>query len=437
MVLDQLLQILPDARFDRSKLRSVRASTVAGITPDSKQAGPGIVFFSLPERQRENPFQVQAALERGAAAVICDPASPAPARSACVQVADARLAFSQTAALFHEHPARRLQVFGIGGEPEPRTRVAGWLTALLDACGQDPAWLGASHCLAGGRRLPWSAERLDAFQLQGQLAAHARSGGRSCVIELLPGLLAGGQLGAVDFVQQATAALEGHDALQPEQLSLRGSRVRLALGGTDLRVHCPVVGRSQLQALAQALELALGSGLPIRRLAAALPGLTPPAGVGEAVHCGQPFGVLVDGARDATSLALLLQDARELTAGRLLLVTGPRPEDSIAGRRALAETALALADQVVVTRDQTGPGDFQELVADFLGNDPQRCVRIEPDRHAAIRWVMREARAGDVVVLAGKGAAGAQRLGDAVVPWDDRLHAREALAWRGYVGRSW
>ena len=82
MVLDQILSHLPDARFDRTRLRAVRARRVVGITPDSKRAGPGMVFVSLPERQRENPFQVRAALERGVAAVICDPASPAPARSA-------------------------------------------------------------------------------------------------------------------------------------------------------------------------------------------------------------------------------------------------------------------------------------------------------------------------------------------------------------------
>ncbi len=393
-----------------------------------------MVFVSLPERQRENPFQVQAALERGAAAVICDSASPAPARSACVQVADARAAFSQTAALFHQHPSRQLQVFGIGGEPESRGRVSALLADLLSACGQDAAWLGAEGCRAGGRCLPWPADRLDAFQIQAQLAAHLQSGGRSCVIELLPGLVAGGQLAAIDFTARVTAELAGQPTLMAERLTVRGSRLRLELGGHSLSVHTPLVGRAQIHALAQAASLAFGAGMPVKRIAAALTRLPFPAGFLEPVRRGQPFGVLVDGARNALSLTLALRDARELATGRLVVLTGPSPEHSFPERCALAETAFELADEVIVTSDQARPEEFAGLAAEFVGRAPRVPVRVEADRHQAIGLALQGRRRGDVVVLAGKGPAGTQRLGASVVPWDERRHAGEALACLGFVG---
>jgi UDP-N-acetylmuramyl tripeptide synthase len=41
-----------------------------------------------------------------------------------------------------------------------------------------------------------------------------------------------------------------------------------------------------------------------------------------------------------------------------------------------------------------------------------------------------------LVIIAGKGSRPFQELGSAVIPWDDRLHARDALAGRGWVGDS-
>ena len=55
-------------------------------------------------------------------------------------------------------------------------------------------------------------------------------------------------------------------------------------------------------------------------------------------------------------------------------------------------------------------------------------LRIEPDRRQAIRLAIREARPGDVIVIAGKGHETTQTIGDTATPFDDRLVAREVLA---------
>ena len=56
---------------------------------------------------------------------------------------------------------------------------------------------------------------------------------------------------------------------------------------------------------------------------------------------------------------------------------------------------------------------------------------IEPDRRAAIRLALREAAAGDVVIVAGKGHEAVQELRDGTIPFDDRVVVREELAARG------
>ena len=59
-----------------------------------------------------------------------------------------------------------------------------------------------------------------------------------------------------------------------------------------------------------------------------------------------------------------------------------------------------------------------------------RSVTSEPDRRAAIGVALGAARPGDMVVLAGKGHEATQTIGAAVLPFDDRVVAREFLAGR-------
>ena len=71
-----------------------------------------------------------------------------------------------------------------------------------------------------------------------------------------------------------------------------------------------------------------------------------------------------------------------------------------------------------------------EGVAEVEGS-AQRCHRIA-DRREAIEAVIRAARPGDVVVLAGKGHETTQTIGSNVLPFDDRLIATETLESLGF-----
>ena len=59
---------------------------------------------------------------------------------------------------------------------------------------------------------------------------------------------------------------------------------------------------------------------------------------------------------------------------------------------------------------------------------------IEPDREKAIGLAMDEARAGDIVLLCGKGHENYQILADRTLEFDDREMARRALRQRGHSG---
>jgi UDP-N-acetylmuramoyl-L-alanyl-D-glutamate--2,6-diaminopimelate ligase len=94
--------------------------------------------------------------------------------------------------------------------------------------------------------------------------------------------------------------------------------------------------------------------------------------------------------------------------------------------------AARLADRVVITSDNPRSEDPQAIIDEVRAGVPSVApgAIAEPDRRRAIELALADARAGDVVVIAGKGHETTQTIGDMVVPFDDREVARAALAAR-------
>jgi UDP-N-acetylmuramoyl-L-alanyl-D-glutamate--2,6-diaminopimelate ligase len=102
----------------------------------------------------------------------------------------------------------------------------------------------------------------------------------------------------------------------------------------------------------------------------------------------------------------------------------------------MGEIAARLADQVWVTSDNPRSEPPEAIVAEVLAGVPPADrtggrVRTEVDRRAAIREAVGWARAGDVVVIAGKGHEPYQIIGARTLTFDDRDEARLAIAEAG------
>jgi UDP-N-acetylmuramyl tripeptide synthase len=167
---------------------------------------------------------------------------------------------------------------------------------------------------------------------------------------------------------------------------------------------------------------------------ATLPLLEAPTGLLEPVHAGQPYGVFVDRAASAADLTELLNEARTLSGRRILLVVGIRGSTTLEERQAMG-AAAALADEVVFTSDNPRHVPVPAILADLQSGLGGKAIE-EPDRHTAITTAIRMAKSDDLVLIVGKGGKPLQEIGGAVIPWDDRMHALDALAGRGWVGDS-
>jgi UDP-N-acetylmuramoyl-L-alanyl-D-glutamate--2,6-diaminopimelate ligase len=150
----------------------------------------------------------------------------------------------------------------------------------------------------------------------------------------------------------------------------------------------------------------------------------------ERVEAGQPFQVIVDYAHKPDALAAVLGALRDRTSGRLIAVLGAGGDRDPGKRTLMGEVAARLADLLIVTDDNPRSEEPAAIRASLLAGarGQGRDAPVElGDRRAAIAHALRVARAGDCVLVAGKGHETGQEIDGVVYPFDDRQVVRELL----------
>jgi UDP-N-acetylmuramoyl-L-alanyl-D-glutamate--2,6-diaminopimelate ligase len=191
------------------------------------------------------------------------------------------------------------------------------------------------------------------------------------------------------------------------------------LGGIDLKLRGRFNRANALGAIWAARELGVDES-SIREGVEALVGVP---GRFESVDAGQPFTVIVDYAHTPDSLENVLRAAREL-GGRLTVVFGAGGDRDREKRPLMGRIAAELSDRAIVTTDNPRSEDPAAIAREVADG----ALEVVLDRREAIESALADAREGDVVVIAGKGADTEMELADRRIPFDDRVVAREALA---------
>ena len=227
------------------------------------------------------------------------------------------------------------------------------------------------------------------------------------------------------------------------QADLRAEHVRLSLGGTTFTAATPagsfpveshLVGEHNVYNLLSAIGVALHEGATPDQVRAAVGQVNNVPGRFERVMAGQPFTVVVDYAHTEDALVRLLTAAKVLKTGRLITVFGCGGDRDRGKRPQMGKAAVRYSDVVVLTSDNPRMEDplsiLQEVetgVAEALKEHPHVEYRKVTDRREAIQAAVEEARAGDMVLIAGKGHEDYQIIGTQKIHWDDREVAREAI----------
>ncbi|MAF59209.1 UDP-N-acetylmuramoyl-L-alanyl-D-glutamate--2,6-diaminopimelate ligase [Ponticaulis sp.] len=456
---------------------------VKGLTADSRKVQEGFVFAALKGVARDGREFIPMALEKGAAAILCDgPAETGDA--ALVTAEEPRQALAYASAKFYpRQPENIVAVTGTNGKSSTVDFLrqiwahAGLKAASMGTLGAvgpnghidlghttpDPVMIhetldtlageGVTHAAMEASSHGLVQYRLDGVKLaavaftnltQDHLDYHADFNDyRSAKLRLFSELAPEGALAVVNADSPETPVFE--DAAREAGLNLfsvgwRGADLKIrelsprATGqvmdvlykGNAYDVHLPLIGEFQALNALTAAGLAIGLSLTPEAVFEAMATLTTVKGRLELV--GEKSGggaVFVDYAHTPDGLDVLLRAARPHTAGRLILVFGCGGDRDPYKRPMMGEIAAKHADVVIVTDDNPRTEDAASIRSSIMTACPG-ATEIA-DRAAAIQSGIAQLKAGDTLLIAGKGHETGQIVGAKVLPFSDQDTAAQAL----------
>jgi len=478
-MLDALIRALAP-----SEVTGGRPVEISDLAYDTRTVVSGTLFFCVRGERVDGHDLAWEAIERGATALVVERALDVDVPQ--LLVPSTRDAMPIAADAFFGEPTKELELAGVTGT-NGKTTTTFLLRGILEAAGRRPGLVGTVEWEIGDetRAAPFTTP--EAIDLQRLFREMLDGGNRSAAVEASSHGSALGRLDRVRFdalvftnLSQDHLDLHGsmeeyfdakrrlfttaapppaavcvddewgrrlaHDLadlhraplitfgfaedaeVRPAELSIDRSGSGFSAAGVE--VETALRGRfnvaNALGAVAAGLLLDIEEDA-IARGIASVPGVP---GRFETIDEGQGFTIVVDYAHTPDSLASVLDAARGLGGGRVLVVFGAGGDRDRGKRHLMGRVAADRADEVLVTSDNPRSEDPLAIIQDVLqgtGVD----VEIDPDRRAAIHRAVSRARDGDVVVIAGKGHEQGQDVGGVVTPFDDREVAREAL--RGLV----
>jgi UDP-N-acetylmuramoyl-L-alanyl-D-glutamate--2,6-diaminopimelate ligase len=473
-----LVRLADLARVARGEVRGDPETLVRDAAYDSRALEPGCLFFCIPGATADGHAFVPEALAAGAAAFVVE--RPLDVRAPQLIVPSVRVAMGPLSAEVFGHPARRLTLVGVTGT-NGKTTITYLLEGMFRAAGLVPGVIGTTGLRIDGRPGPLARTTPEAPDLERVLARMGAAGVGAVALEASSHALAQHRLDGIVvdvalftnlsqdhldyhptmeayFAAKATLFTPSHAAraivnaddawgrrllasptipvttyaldhpadVTASDVEVSADGVHFTSGGVTVR--SALRGRFNasncLGAVAVGMELgfapdAIGRGI---ETVSSVPGRMEP------VEAGQPFTLVVDYAHTPDSILSVLRGARGLADGQVIVVFGCGGDRDRAKRPLIGRAAADEADLAVVTSDNPRHEDPDAIIGEIVSGMPAgaRYV-VERDRRRAIELAVRSAGPRDIVVIAGKGHETTQTIGDEVIPFDDRIVAREAI----------
>ena len=231
----------------------------------------------------------------------------------------------------------------------------------------------------------------------------------------------------------------------PITFTLDGLRFDVRTPRGTIHVESPLVGRPNAYNILAAAATAMALDVPFSAIESGIRTLATVPGRFQVVSSpGDEVRVVVDYAHTDDALKNLLETARPLAGGRLITVFGCGGDRDTTKRPLMGAVAARLSDVVVVTSDNPRSENPDRIIEEIKRGIVLPADRISPkgqapkgpeclsiaDRRAAIERAVKDARAGDLVLIAGKGHEKYQEIGERRLPFDDVEVARAALTGR-------
>lgn len=464
-----------------------------GLTNDSKSVQPGNLFIAINGYKQNGFLYLDEAIRKGASAALIESGLTGPPGFPAIPVENIRRVQGLVASRFNNEPSRRLRVIGVTGT-NGKTTVTHLIKHLLSSAGIPVGLIGTVWIENGRERKNSVRTTPDSIELQQILAEMVANGMRTVVMEVSSHALALERVAGVEFdVAVLTNVTHDHydfhhnyqEYLEAKSLLFKGLQagtkngkylvlnadepcsrkiaencrlpvfyfgisektgnavryigrwereniLNIDLLGEVCKIKSELPGLFNIYNVLAAITVARLEGLSVREIEQALPNFPGVPGRYQEIHCGQPFGVMVDFAHNPAALENILKTARGYTKEKLILVFGCEGEKDRLKRPLMGKIASQNADIVILTSDNVygeDPGQIFDDVMKNLSETERARLIAEPDRKKAIMRAIDYAEPGDFVIVAGKGHEQYLVKGSEQIPFNDVQVLEELLSY--------
>jgi len=462
-------------------------SEIAGVAYDSRRVRAQHLFVALAGTKTDGNRFIDQAKANGATVILSEDPAPKALGESWVQVANGRKALAIVSANFFGNPTEHVQLTGITGT-NGKTSTAYLIESILKARGERVGLISTITYRGPEGSLPSERTTPESTDLQELFASFLRQDCRHIVMEVSSHALALNRVYACRFrtavfTNLTPDHLDYHQTLDnyfeakkqlfigtgagvPQQSIINlddtrgrqlaqvcagrcltysqtqeadfqikdaetegaGMQIRLNTPSGAWNVFSPLLGTPNLSNILAAVATCYDLEIDKKTIQEGIRACSAVPGRFELIDCGQDFRVIVDYAHTEDALEKILRTTRGLHPGRILLLFGCGGERDKSKRPAMGAVAERLSDFCVISSDNPRSEDPVVIIEEIKrGFQNSAHYLAEPDREQAIRKILRMAKPGDVVVLAGKGHETTQVLASETIHFDDREMARAFL----------
>ncbi|WMI80369.1 UDP-N-acetylmuramoyl-L-alanyl-D-glutamate--2,6-diaminopimelate ligase [Anaerotignum sp. MB30-C6] len=460
------------------------AMEVRTIEYDSRKVTEGAVFVCVTGFQTDGHKYAPMAEKQGAAALICEtiPEGIGP-KVTVIQVENSREALALMAVRYHDEPSTKMKVIGVTGT-NGKTTTTYLMKSVLDRMGKKVGVVGTIENRIGDKVLHTERTTPESKELQGLLKTMLEEDVTHVVMEVSSHSL---DLHRVDGIQYEigiftnltqdhldyhktmdnykeaksklferakksviniddsagsfmkeraqgqvlTYAVEKDADLKARDIviSAEGTEFSLTWEDKKYRVHLSTPGRFSVYNALGAIGGCLLLGIPMEEIMAGLEENHGVAGRFQTVRNRKGYQAVVDYAHTPDGLDNILKTAREFAKGRIITIFGCGGDRDKTKRPIMGEIAGNGSDYCIITSDNPRTEDPLTILSEVeVGVRKTLCLFEKiADRREAILQGAKMAKAGDVIIIAGKGHENYQVFKDCTVHFDDVEEIRKAF----------
>ncbi len=465
---------------------------VRGITCNSKEVEENFIFVAIKGNRADGNNFIPEAIDKGARVIIAQtpPLKAVSLKQTCfITVDDTRQALAVLAAEFYHHPGAKTKVVGITGT-NGKTTITYLIEAVLKEAGFQPGVIGTINYRFKDKVIPSKNTTPGPVELQSMIGNMLEEGVDYVIMEVSSHALDQKRTQGINFssaiftnltqdhldyhisfedyfqakarlfqaLSSASFAVINHDdaygrrlkGLTPAEVITYGidgqadvvardiatdiKHTEFLLSSANLETHfkTQLIGRHNVYNILACAAWALKQGLDLKKTKSALEEFRVVPGRLERIDFSGDFFVFVDYAHTEDALKNVINSLRQVSRNKIIVVFGCGGERDKTKRPKMGYIVSQLADFSIITNDNPRSEDPQRIIEEIKQGIRKDNYCLIPDRRQAIEKSLSLAKAGDVVLIAGKGHEDYQIMGNSTVHFDDREAVRECLKSKNY-----